>query len=100
MLQDIDKVLQDTRVVQKDINQLTEKTNRIFVETDELIFKNAKKDEQSRQAYKLLAALQNTCESIIKTVEGTMLKFCHPVLPVWGELVYKTLALCTFIDTM
>lgn len=65
------RMSQDSRVVQKDINQLTEKANRIFLETDEMIFKNAKKDEQSRRAYKLLASLHETCENIIKIVEGT-----------------------------
>jgi hypothetical protein len=46
--EDIDKVLIDTRAVQKDIAQLGEKSARIYAETEDMIFKNAKKDEVRR----------------------------------------------------
>lgn len=42
---DIEKVLIDTRAIQKDISQLEEKITRIHVETEEMIFKSTKKDE-------------------------------------------------------
>ncbi len=53
----IKQVLVDTRVVQKDINALAEKLERTFFVTDELVFRDAKKDENARTAYKQLASL-------------------------------------------
>ena len=44
--------------VQKEINQLTGKLDRVFTVTDELVYKGARKDEAKRQAYKLLASLR------------------------------------------
>eukprot|EP00052_Salpingoeca_macrocollata_P006690 m.55113 g.55113 ORF g.55113 m.55113 type:complete len:627 (-) comp15587_c0_seq1:25-1905(-) len=69
--EDIAKVLIDTRALQKDISQLTDKLNRTYAVTDELIFKDAKKDEANRKAYKQLAALHETCTNLTKTVEDT-----------------------------
>lgn len=69
--EDINRVLQDTRILQKDIAQLSEKLGRVFGETDELIFANAKKDEASRQAYKHLANLHSTCNDLLQGVENT-----------------------------
>jgi len=69
--QDIDKVIIDTKLVQKDINQLTGKLDRTFTVTDELIFRDAKKDEAVRKAYKYLAALHDSCSQLIHTVEET-----------------------------
>eukprot|EP00053_Salpingoeca_punica_P005549 m.55165 g.55165 ORF g.55165 m.55165 type:complete len:631 (+) comp13292_c0_seq1:57-1949(+) len=69
--EEIAKVLIDTRVIQKDINMLSEKLNRTFAVTDELIFKDAKKDEGVRSAYKHLAALHETCSALFKVVEET-----------------------------
>ncbi|XP_064637676.1 coiled-coil domain-containing protein 22 homolog [Lineus longissimus] len=68
---EIDKVLIDTRAIQKEINQLSGKLDRTFTVTDELIFRDAKKDESVRKAYKYLAALHENCNSLIKTVEET-----------------------------
>ncbi|XP_067948354.1 coiled-coil domain-containing protein 22 homolog [Watersipora subatra] len=68
---DIDKVLQDTKAVQKDINLLTGKLDRTFTVTDELIFKDAKKDESVRAAYKYLASLHESCNSVRSTIEET-----------------------------
>lgn len=53
----IRQVLVDTRALQKDINQLSEKLERTFFVTDELIFRDAKKDDAVRASYKQLAAL-------------------------------------------
>ena len=46
------------RQVQKEINQLTGKLDRVFTMTDEQVYKDARKDEARRQAYKLLASLR------------------------------------------
>ncbi|KAL5012891.1 hypothetical protein ScPMuIL_011442 [Solemya velum] len=68
---DIDKVLVDTRTIQKEINLLSGKLDRTFTVTDELIFKDAKKDESVKKAYRFLAALHENCELLIRTVEDT-----------------------------
>lgn len=68
---EIDKVLIDTRTIQKEINNLTGKLDRTFTVTDELIFRDAKKDEAVKKAYRYLAALHENCEQLIKTVEET-----------------------------
>ena len=47
--------------VQKEINHLTGKLDRVFTVTDEQVYKDAKKDEARRQAYKLLASLREVC---------------------------------------
>ncbi|XP_071087689.1 coiled-coil domain-containing protein 22 homolog [Haliotis cracherodii] len=69
--QEIDKVLVDTREIQKEINSLSGKIDRTFIVTDELIFKDAKKDEAVKKAYRFLAALHENCDHLIKTVEET-----------------------------
>lgn len=68
---DIEKVLIDTKAVQKEINQLSGKLERTFTVTDELIFKDAKKDEAVRKTYKYLAALHENCSQLVKIVEET-----------------------------
>ncbi|XP_059588555.1 coiled-coil domain-containing protein 22 isoform X2 [Alligator mississippiensis] len=62
-------VLSDTRGLQKEINGLTGKLERTFAVTDELIFKDAKRDESVRKAYKYLAALHENCSQLIQTIE-------------------------------
>eukprot|EP00117_Sycon_ciliatum_P009188 scpid37750/ scgid11585/ Coiled-coil domain-containing protein 22 homolog len=68
---EIGKVLSDTRQLQKEINMLSEKLGRTFTATDELIFKDAKKDETCRSAYKYLATLHDEFDQLIKAVEET-----------------------------
>ena len=68
---EIDKVLLDTRNVQKEINKLSGKLERTFTVTDELIFRDAKKDEAIRRAYKYLAALHENCSHLVQIVEDT-----------------------------
>lgn len=68
---DINKVLIDTKTLQKEINQLSGKLDRTFTVTDELIFRDAKKDDGVRKAYKHLAALHESCDKLVKTVEET-----------------------------
>lgn len=50
---DIDKILKDTREVQKDINTVTGKLERQFTITDDLLFGHAKRDDLTKKAYKL-----------------------------------------------
>ncbi|KAM4696950.1 LOW QUALITY PROTEIN: coiled-coil domain-containing protein 22 [Rhinophrynus dorsalis] len=69
--EEIMKILSDTKDLQKEINNLTGKVDRTFVVTDELVFKDAKKDETVRKAYKYLAALHENCSHLIQTIEDT-----------------------------
>ncbi|KAL8579947.1 hypothetical protein ACOMHN_060248 [Nucella lapillus] len=69
--QEIDRILIDTKSIQKEINSLTGKLDRTFTVTDELIFRDAKKDESVKKAYRFLAALHENCEQLTKTVEET-----------------------------
>ncbi|RUS87267.1 hypothetical protein EGW08_004947 [Elysia chlorotica] len=69
--QEIDKILVDTRSVQKEINSLTGKLDRTFTVTDELIFRDAKKDDGVKKAYRFLAALHENFEQLIQMVEDT-----------------------------
>lgn len=55
-------------MIQKDINSLNGQLDRSFTLCDELIFRNAKQDEMSRKAYKLLATLHNDCGAIIQAI--------------------------------
>ena len=66
--EDINKILGDTRMVQKEINQLAGKLERVFTATDEQVFKDARKDEARRMAYKLLASLREVRFSILTTI--------------------------------
>uniref|UniRef100_UPI00398E5BBC coiled-coil domain-containing protein 22 n=1 Tax=Pristiophorus japonicus TaxID=55135 RepID=UPI00398E5BBC len=69
--EEIIKILCDTKDLQKEINGLTGKLERTFVVTDELVFKDAKRDEAVRKAYKYLAALHENCSHLIQTIEDT-----------------------------
>ncbi|KAK5862994.1 hypothetical protein PBY51_000057 [Eleginops maclovinus] len=74
--EEITKILSDTKDLQKEINSLTGKLDRTFAVTDELVFKDAKKDESVRKSYKYLAALHENCNQLIQTIEytGTILR--------------------------
>ncbi|XP_029306966.1 LOW QUALITY PROTEIN: coiled-coil domain-containing protein 22 [Cottoperca gobio] len=74
--EEITKILSDTKELQKEINSLTGKLDRTFAVTDELVFKDAKKDESVRKSYKYLAALHENCYQLIQTIEytGTILR--------------------------
>ncbi|MGH0129694.1 UNVERIFIED_CONTAM: hypothetical protein FKN15_069213 [Acipenser sinensis] len=69
--EEITKILSDTKDLQKEINSLTGKLDRTFAVTDELVFKDAKRDESVRKAYKYLAALHENCTQLIQTIEDT-----------------------------
>ncbi|KAL0133102.1 hypothetical protein PUN28_000697 [Cardiocondyla obscurior] len=68
---EINKVLADTREIQKEINTLTGRLERSFTVVDELIFRDARTNEASRKAYKLLATLHSDCNELVSLVEET-----------------------------
>lgn len=55
--EEIDRILNDTKSVQREINSFSGKLDRTFQATDELIYKDASRNEASRRAYKLMVAL-------------------------------------------
>uniref|UniRef100_A0A6I8U963 Coiled-coil domain-containing protein 22 homolog n=1 Tax=Anopheles gambiae TaxID=7165 RepID=A0A6I8U963_ANOGA len=68
---DIDKILHDTRSLQKEINSITGQLDRQFTVTDDLIFRNAKRDEYCKRAYILLVALHTECSELTALVQET-----------------------------
>ena len=70
---EINKVLIETKNIQKEINQLIGKLERSFTTTDELIFKtvekDAKKDDTMKKVYKLFININENYEKLIQTIE-------------------------------
>jgi len=69
--QGIVKILADNQNTQKLINQISGRIDRTFAIADEVFFKDAKKDDNVRQAYKYLVALHDGCNQLISTVQQT-----------------------------
>lgn len=59
----------ETRAVQKDINQLSGKLERLFNTTDEVLFKDAKKDEINKNVYKLFININSSYDELLKTLD-------------------------------
>ncbi|CAG7835882.1 unnamed protein product [Allacma fusca] len=68
---EITKVITDTKAIQKDINTLSGRLDRTFAVADELIYKDAEKDKNVAQSYKLLVSIHSDFSRIIKTLEET-----------------------------
>ena len=64
------KVLFETRSIQKDINILNGKIERIFTVADEIIFREAKLNEWNRKCYKSLALLQTTFTQLLEAISN------------------------------
>lgn len=67
---DIRKILADIRDVQKEINSVTETSQRSFAVADDLIFKSAQttKDPAATQAYKNLVHMRDAFDTLITNV--------------------------------
>jgi hypothetical protein len=78
---EVDKILADITTLQKDINTVSEALSRSFVVTEELIFREAQKEDTARdkdkekmaakESYKLLIKLKESFESLISAIETT-----------------------------
>ena len=84
--EDINKIIGDTRIVQIEINRLEGKLDRVFTMTDEQIYKDAKKDEARRTAYKLLASLRevhvhDVDSGVLRTGTHVIIVFIARLLP-------------------
>ncbi|XP_045854489.1 coiled-coil domain-containing protein 22-like [Meles meles] len=75
--EEITKILSDTKELQKEINSLSGKRDRTFIVTDELVFKDTKKDDAVQKAYKYLASLHENCSLLIQTAEDTGTIMCE-----------------------
>ncbi|CAF1303662.1 unnamed protein product [Adineta ricciae] len=67
--EEINKTIIETRILQKDMNRLTEKLERTFQVADSQLFKDAKTDECARRSYKMLVDFHSNCDVIYKIVE-------------------------------
>ncbi|XP_075163238.1 coiled-coil domain-containing protein 22 homolog [Haematobia irritans] len=68
---DIYKILDDTRDLQKQLNSVSAQLQRQFNYTDDLLFQSAKVHVHAKQAYKLLASLHVSCSAICEMVSQT-----------------------------
>lgn len=68
---EIDKILVETKSLQKDLNQMSGKLERIFNTTDELIFKDAKQSEINKTVYKLFISINTEYEKLLEDLEQT-----------------------------
>lgn len=73
---DIQKILEDVRVVQREINLVSEKSKRSFAVADELIFsaanvtdKKGQKDPAATKSYRLLVELRQGFDRLVQVVE-------------------------------
>ncbi|CAH1400021.1 unnamed protein product [Nezara viridula] len=61
---EIEKILKDTKSLQKETNSLNGRLERLFAVCEETIFRNTKKDEFSKRTFKLLTTLHSDCTII------------------------------------
>ena len=68
---DIQNALVDTRTLQKELNSISEKLNRTFAMTSELVFADAKKNETAKAAFIDLAKINDSFKQLSQQVEET-----------------------------
>lgn len=68
---DIQNALVDTRALQKELNTISEKLNRTFAMTSELVFADAKKNETAKAAFIDLAKINENFKQLSQQVEET-----------------------------
>ncbi|XP_010251411.1 PREDICTED: coiled-coil domain-containing protein 22 isoform X2 [Nelumbo nucifera] len=68
---DIERILQETRELQIESNSIQDRLHRTYAVVDETIFRDAKKDSVSRQAYRLLTSLHQSFEQISEKILAT-----------------------------
>jgi len=67
---DIRNIIEDTRVVQREINTATEVLQRAHALVDDMVFREAKKDASMKDAYVQLTQLHNNFASLTQNVES------------------------------
>merc|ERR1711916_175688 len=68
---DIDKILIDTRGLQKEINTVSDTLGRVFAVVDEQIFQDATKtkDEASKTSYKNVASINSNFDILVNNTK-------------------------------
>eukprot|EP01117_Protostelium_nocturnum_P013511 TRINITY_DN5046_c0_g1_i1.p1 TRINITY_DN5046_c0_g1~~TRINITY_DN5046_c0_g1_i1.p1 ORF type:complete len:609 (-),score=200.72 TRINITY_DN5046_c0_g1_i1:58-1884(-) len=66
---DIDKILIDTRSIQKEINSITATLNRTFSSTEDLIFADTKKDNTTKEIFREVVNLNENFKKLLTFVE-------------------------------
>ncbi|XP_046688253.1 coiled-coil domain-containing protein 22-like, partial [Homalodisca vitripennis] len=69
--EDIDKIVEDTKQLQRDINIVSDRVDRSFTYADEIVFRDCAKENSSRKIYKLLIQLHSDCEQVVAMIEET-----------------------------
>ncbi|XP_042874644.1 coiled-coil domain-containing protein 22 homolog [Penaeus japonicus] len=69
--QEIDRVLADTRTIQKEINTLSGKLERTFTVVEGTAYKEAGNNERVRQVYRAVAAVHEGCGELVDIVRET-----------------------------
>lgn len=69
--QEIDRVLVDTRTIQKEINTLSGKLERTFTVVEGTAYKEAGNNERVRQVYRAVAAVHEGCGELVDIVRET-----------------------------
>lgn len=68
---DIERILKETRELQLESNSVQERLNRIHAVVDETVFREAKKDQVGRQAYRILTNIHDSFEQIAENLLAT-----------------------------
>ncbi|KAI6690770.1 hypothetical protein NL676_027598 [Syzygium grande] len=65
---DVERILKETRMLQLEINSIQERLHRTYAVLDETVFREAKKDQVGRQAYRLLTSIHESFEQIFEKI--------------------------------
>ncbi|XP_019250800.1 PREDICTED: coiled-coil domain-containing protein 22 isoform X2 [Nicotiana attenuata] len=68
---DIERILKATRELQLESNSIQERLNRTHAVVDEMVFREAKKDQVGRQAYRILTSIHDSFEQIAENLLAT-----------------------------
>ncbi|KAF8026414.1 hypothetical protein BT93_F3025 [Corymbia citriodora subsp. variegata] len=65
---DVERILKETRELQLESNSIQERLHRTYAVLDETVFREAKKDQVGRQAYRLLTSIHESFEQIYEKI--------------------------------
>ncbi|KAK8542601.1 hypothetical protein V6N13_136836 [Hibiscus sabdariffa] len=68
---DIERILRETRVLQLESNSIQESLHRTYAVLDEIVFREAKKDADRQQVYRLLTSIHDSFEQISEKILTT-----------------------------
>lgn len=68
---DIERILKETRELQLESNSIQERLHRTYAVVDDMIFREAKKDQVGRQAYRLLTSIHESFEQVSEKILAT-----------------------------